>query len=90
MTKSPQWREGFAVYHKRNEWHPDATPLDVENFIDKTLKAHLQNIRERVAKLKIKEPRCYCREYSMGEHDCGETANEVIEEILEVIDEERI
>lgn len=35
-------------------------------------------LAEEVEKMKIPKPTCYCREYTLGAHDCGITSNEAV------------
>lgn len=45
----------------------------------------LEAIEVAITACQVKEPRCYCREYSMGEHNCEQTSNDTIRDILELL-----
>ena len=42
----------FAVFHKNNEWRPDASPLDVSHFITHSLEEYKRLVLEALPKEK--------------------------------------
>lgn len=48
-------------------------------------KEALEETRDAVNRMMIKKPRCYCREYSMGAHNCDETSNAAITDVLSAL-----
>lgn len=42
------WEKIFSNYQIKNEWHPDATPLDVKNLIKHLLHSQRQTLLSKV------------------------------------------
>lgn len=57
VLRAPQqaeWEKEFAVFHKDNEWRPDASPLDVKHFIQSLLTEQRELLADKIGELKYK------------------------------------
>lgn len=51
---------------------------DILPDLKELVRQELLALAEKVEKMKIPKPTCYCREYTLGAHDCGITSNEAV------------
>ena len=64
-----------------------AAGKEIKEFILNALSSQRAELKKEIKKMKIKNPKCDCRIYSMGEHNCDITSNAAIADILALLNE---
>lgn len=67
----------------------DRYNLRFNGYLEKFLLQHEAVVREEMAR-KLKKmlhpkPRCYCREFSMGDHECVYTSNNAVNDCISAV-----